>query len=543
MLQVNRISKSYGATPILQNVNFSIQPSDRAGLIGANGCGKSTLLEIITGNLQPDSGTITTAEGVHLGYLPQNMYLHLNQTIRQCLEGQIPGLRQAREHLEAYTATFPSTDPAHLQAYGDALTHYEALGGYTWEYHALELLAGLGLAYLLLDTSLDQLSGGELTRVHLAGLLLAQPDILFLDEPTNHLDIESLEWLENFLASCDSAVLIVSHDRVFLDHTVRRILELDESSHTLREYSGNYSAYVTQKENELQKQLASWQDQQHEIQRLKADVHRTAEQARQTERATNDSAMRRYAKKVAKKAKAEEKRLERYLESEERVEKPDQSWRLRVNFGESPHQGQIVFQTNTLGHTYGDGWLFKNLDLTVKQGDRIALVGPNGAGKSTLLKTLLGELQPAAGTVRIGPSVRPGYMPQAQETLDPGQSPLQLIQAINPMSQSEAHHFLHYFLFEEEQVILPSRNLSFGQRSRLLLAELVASGANCLILDEPVNHLDIPSREQFELALAAFHGSVIIVAHDRAFIQRTSNILWTLKDGDLSVKYLKNIIA
>jgi len=542
MLQTNRISKSYGINLILSEISLAIDPADRVGLVGVNGCGKSTLMEIITGRLEPDSGSIAIEKGIRLGYLPQDMLAERGKTIHQLMESKIPGLTEARSDLESLAARLPEGNDSILQAYGSAQTLYENLGAYETEHRAEEILAGLGLKNLSLETPLEQLSGGQLTRVHLAGILLAEPDILLLDEPTNHLDIDSLEWLEGFLSGYRGAVMIVSHDRVFLDNCVKRILEIDEVSREMREYVGNYSAYAARKALELQKRYEAWRDQQAEIRRLKADINRTAEQARQTERGTKDSKMRRYAKKVAKKAKSKERRLQQYQDSEERVEKPEQKWRLRLNFGKSPHSSQIVIRTKNLSHTYGSKYLFTNLDLAVKHADRIALVGPNGSGKTTLLKIIMGNLKPSAGSLTIGPSVRLGYMPQQQETLDPNANPVEIIQTLCPMGQSETHHFLHYFLFEEDEVYLPSSKLSFGQRARLLLARLVASGANCLILDEPINHLDIPSREQFERALEVFSGTVIVAAHDRAFINRTADILWSLKEGILRKEYLKNIL-
>ena len=542
MLQTNCISKSYGINLILSEISLAIDPADRVGLVGVNGCGKSTLMEIITGRLEPDSGSIAIEKGIRLGYLPQDMLAESGKSIHQLMESKIPGLTEARSNLESLAARLPEEDDTILQAFGSAQTLYENLGGYGTKHRAEEILAGLGLKNLSLETPLEQLSGGQLTRVHLAGILLAEPDILLLDEPTNHLDIDSLEWLEGFLSSYRGAVMIVSHDRVFLDNCVKRILEIDEVSRELREYVGNYSAYAARKALELHKRYEAWRDQQAEIRRLKADINRTAEQARQTERGTKDSKMRRYAKKVAKKAKSKEKRLQQYRDSEERVERPEQKWRLRLNFGKSPHSSQIVLRTKNLGHTYGTKWLFTDLNLAVKHADRIALVGPNGSGKTTLLKIIMGNLKPSAGSLTIGPSVRLGYMPQQQETLDPNANPVEVIQTLCPMGQSETHHFLHYFLFEEDEVYLPSSKLSFGQRARLLLARLVASGANCLILDEPINHLDIPSREQFERALEIFSGTVIVAAHDRAFINRTSDILWSLKEGVLRKEYLKNIL-
>ncbi|MBP7213928.1 MAG: ABC-F family ATP-binding cassette domain-containing protein, partial [Anaerolineaceae bacterium] len=399
----------------------------------------------------------------------------------------------------------------------------------------LKLMANLGLAALSLDTPLKTLSGGEGTRLQLAALLLQRPEILLLDEPTNHLDIPALEWLEDFVNHYKGIVLLISHDRVFLDRTVNIIFELDENKPGIRKFVGNYSAYADQIQFEKQKAYENWKDQEAEIRRLKADWINTAEQARFSENSTKDSTMRRYAKKVAKKGLAKKHRLERYLESEERLEKPMDKWRININFAEPEHQSQQILNVENLNFGYKENNLLQNLNLHITAGQRVALIGSNGSGKSTLLKILMGELAQNSGSYRWGNSVVHGYMPQKQESLDPKLSVIEQIQAVKAMSLTETYHFLHYFLLDEEHAILPTSALSYGQRARLVLARLVAQGANFLVLDEPVNHLDIPSREQFEKALQAFNGGILLVAHDRAFIARTCNTLWELKDRKMKI--------
>lgn len=507
MLQVNRVSKRFGYNQVLRDVTFNLNEGDHVGLVGANGSGKTTLLQILTGQLQPDYGSVTTTSGSSVGYLPQDPIAIQAETVADAI---LLTTNQAKP--------FPSQE---LSAREEA--------------EAYKLLANLGLGYLALSTPLNTLSGGEGTRVQLAALLLQQPEILLLDEPTNHLDIPALEWLEESVNNYRGIVLLISHDRLFLDRTVSAVYELEAGRYGIRKFAGNYSNYATQIAKERQKAYEQWKDQETEIKRLRSDWVNTTEQARSTERNTKDSKTRRYAKKVAKKGLAKKKRLERYLESSERIEKPMDAWRVNINFAEPEHQSQQVLNVEDLTFGYNDTPLFENLVLDIRAGQRVALVGANGTGKSTLLRVLMGQLEASAGKYQWGKSVVIGYMPQKQEDLDPNLTSIEHIQAVKAISLSETYHFLHYFLLNEDHAVLPTSALSFGQRTRLLLARLVAQGANFLVLDEPVNHLDIPSREQFEKALEAFSGGLLLVAHDRAFIARTCDTLWELDSANIRV--------
>jgi ATP-binding cassette subfamily F protein 3 len=539
MLQANRITKYYGAQLILDGVSFTINPGDHAGLVGPNGCGKSTLLHILAGEEEPDGGTVSLSSDASLGYLPQGVRIEDDSNIFDYVLAGIAGYAQVkREMLDLAARLEAEPQNEHLlTVYGDSLTLFEGLGGYKLEHRMQAILGGLGVGHLPPETPVRQLSGGEGTRVSLARLLLSAPSYLLLDEPTNHLDIEALEWLEDFLHTYSGAVLVVSHDRALLDNTVGRILELNEHTHQVREYTGNFSTYAREKERERQKLLAIWKDQQAEIRRMEADIQRTRQQAQNTEQRTIDSSQRRYAKKVAKKATARQKRLQRYLESGERIEKPATLEHIRLDFGRPMRSGQMVVHLEGIGLHYGERWLFQDANLDLQYGDRVALVGPNGSGKTSLLQLIMGEVPPAEGTTRTGPSVQFGYMPQKQENLDPTSTAMQVIQALAPMGENEVHHFLHFFLFKPDEVRREVGRLSYGQRARLLLARLVASGANCLILDEPINHLDIPSREQFEEALLTYPGTVLIAVHDRAFIRRFAKGIWRIRDRCIQRQY------
>lgn len=542
MLQVHQISKSYGVQTVLENVTFSILPNDRVGLIGPNGSGKSTLLRILTGEEQPDQGSVSVATGVSVGYLPQGFDLALDESVGSFVHSGIPGYSDAHRRVEELMKRMTyDVSPLVLEAYGDALNRFEHLGGYQVEHRVKVVLSGLGLAEVALEDGMSQLSGGQRARVGLARLLVSQPSLLLLDEPTNHLDIEALEWLEGFLGGYRGAVLVVSHDRRFLDRTVQRVLVLDAEQNALREYPGGYSDYEAMKSVEIQKQWGQWKDQQVEIRRFEEDIRRTKEHALSTERGTNNDHMRRLAKKVAQRAKSKEKRLQRYLASEERIDRPDAPDRMQMRFAPAMRSGQMVIQLEEAGKTFGQRWLFRSVNQTIQYGERVALVGPNGSGKTTLLRAIMQETPLSEGSLSVGVSVRMGYMPQQQEILDPQANALETIAQISPMSESEIFNFLYYFLIYPDQVRLPTANLSYGERSRLMLARLVISGANCLLLDEPVNHLDIPSRQQFETALEVFPGTVLVSVHDRTFIERFATSIWRLQNGRIIKERLKNI--
>ncbi len=393
----------------------------------------------------------------------------------------------------------------------------------------------------------SHLSGGQKTRLNLALVLLDNPQLLLLDEPTNHLDIGMLEWLETWLAAFQGGVLIVSHDRTFLDRTVNRILALDTHQKSVREFAGNYTAYQNQLQQEREKQWADYTDQQQEIQRVKQDIARVKTQAARTEREA--SSVRRggemmklkgykdyqqsIAKKVAQKAKSRERKLERYLDDEDRVEKPHQSRKLKLDFAKTAHLGEFVLSLQDLSVGYEEKRpLLTNLHLEVTPSARIIITGPNGSGKTTLLHTLAGRLPALSGIAEWGPSVQFGFMTQEQTDIDPSLSP---VEALRPLfgNDTATRTFLAYFLFTGEEPLKPNSQLSFGQRARLALAQMVATGCNVLLLDEPINHLDIPSREQFEEALSSFQGTVIAVVHDRYFIERFATEVWWVENNGI----------
>ncbi len=544
MLSVNRVSKTYGIQTILEDVSFIINSGDRVGLVGPNGCGKTTLLRIINGLERPDAGRVAMEPGVSIGYLAQGLEPSFGATVGEVVRSGIDGLRAAQQQVEtlAEQMSTGSTSEAMLADYGEALERFEALGGYAIELRCEPILAGLGLQDVGLDTPVQRLSGGQRTRLGLARLLVAEPTLLLLDEPTNHLDISALEWLEEFLAAYRGAALVVSHDRTFLNNTVSRILSLDARTHRLTEYTGDYTDFEMAKAAEQDRQWMVWRDQQDELARLEASArhmrglasYRKGGKADRTVNGDKFAAGKHgfFANRsleTSRRAKSIEQRIEKLL-TEDKIDKPKSTWQMKLDFGEMTRGGQIVVALEDVGQAFGEHVLFRHVDLTLRHGDRVALIGPNGTGKTTLLRAIVGELTPAEGRVRIGSGVRIGYMPQEHETLVPSATPLSTVQALTPMSDTEARNFLHYFLFEGDDVFTPVGQLSYGERARLILAKLVVSGVNCLVLDEPVNHLDIPSRERFEAALDAFPGTVLVAVHDRAFIERFASALWVLEE-------------
>jgi ATP-binding cassette subfamily F protein 3 len=537
MLTAHHLYKSYGTQPILQDISFSISNNERVGLIGPNGCGKTTLMRILAGLEQPDSGSVaSTRSNLRMGYLAQGMDFDDDQTLQTTLN--LTSVSQAEleseiESLASALATNPND--AHIQAKYDSALHQ--LSGFGDQPSAM--LGPLGLSDIPLDTPVKFLSGGQKTRLMLARVLLEEPQLLLLDEPTNHLDIEMLEWLEEWLNRFQGAALIVSHDRAFLDHTVTSILELDPATHYLKSYAGTYADYLEQKLTEREKQAQAYQDQQAEIAQLRAATAHIRGLTKMKKGGKADSGDKfakgffgnRATRNVAGRAKHIEERIEKIL-TEERIEKPKQNWQMKLDFGAPAHQSKDVLVTEKLSVGY-DAPLLTDLNLFVRAGQRVALTGSNGTGKTTLIRTIAGKLEPLSGTLKLGVTVKLGYMTQEQELLNPTFNALQTIQSVAPYNETEARNFLHYFLFKGDDALRPTSGLSYGERARLQLGLLVAQGCTFLLLDEPVNHLDIPSRARFEEALANFKGTILAVVHDRYFIERFASEVWNVKDGKI----------
>ncbi|NLG27682.1 MAG: ABC-F family ATP-binding cassette domain-containing protein [Chloroflexi bacterium] len=499
MLQASNLTKGYPDRPLFDKANFCINQGDRVGLVGPNGCGKTTLLLLLIGSETPDTGSVRrTVPNLRIGYLPQGLTHAPDATLRSVLA--------------------EATDGG-----ADALP----------DYRVAELLAGLGLGDLAPETPVEILSGGQKTRLGLARLLALNPNLLLLDEPTNHLDIGALEWLERYLQGYGGAVLVVSHDRTFLDHTVTRILEIDPLTRQVNAWEGDYTCYAAAKERDLVRRQQAYALQQERIAQLESSVRRLEGQARNIESETIHFYYKKRARKVARQAVVQRRRVERLLDSEERLDRPETGFTLKLDFVTTPTSGQDVLSLLGLGKRYGERWLFREASLVLRRGERIALTGPNGSGKTTLLRIITGEEPATEGAVQHGANVQIGYLSQEQEGLDPTATPFEAVRQAAALSETQARTYLHYLVFPGDEVFKPIGRLSFGERARLALGVLVLQLCNLLLLDEPINHLDIPSRERFEQALQPFTGTVLAVVHDRYFVQRYATGVWSLEAGTL----------
>jgi ATP-binding cassette, subfamily F, member 3 len=547
MLSIHNLSKHFGIQPVLKNISFNISAGERIGLIGANGCGKTTLMRILAGLEHPDSGDVastrpnpSTGSGrrLRLSYLAQGMDFHPEQTLHSALG--LDSDSQADPALEVESLALAiSQNPSDVtlqSQYDSALARLS-----TFDHQPEAILAPLGLDQFPAETPIAHLSGGQKTRLMLAKVLLEDPHLLLLDEPTNHLDIEMLEWLESWLNRFHGAALIVSHDRTFLDNTVTKILELDAATHTIKAYDGNYSNYLERKLLEYDKQAQAYKDQQDELAQLRRaakhirslTVMKKGGKADGGDKFAKGFFGNRATKNVAGKAKNLEARIDHIL-TEEKLEKPHGTWKLKLDFGTPDHQSKDVLVTDSLSIGYAQtNPLLTDINLFIRAGQRVVLTGANGSGKTTFIRTIVDKLPPLAGSFRLGGAVKLGYMAQEQELLNPALNGVQTIQAVASINETETRNFLHYFLFKGDAALRPAGDLSFGERARLQLALLVAQGCTFLILDEPINHLDIPSRERFEEALENFNGTILAVVHDRSFIERFATDVWLAKDGKI----------
>jgi ATP-binding cassette, subfamily F, member 3 len=524
VLSLVGVSKSFGPQTVLRGVDWSVGDGDRVGLAGANGAGKSTLLRMIAGRVEPDRGEVCLRKGARVGYLPQEIVGMEGRSVRtaaleafeelHALEARCRELEHALEGADPHGA-----DSARiLDDYAHAREEWDRRGAYDLEARAEEVLVGLGFRTEDFARDVGEFSGGWQMRVALARLLLERPDVLLLDEPTNHLDLEARNWLEEFLAAYPGAVILVAHDRYFLDVTVTRITEVENGK--VSDFFCNYSTYETQKEERAEQARHAYEVQKEEIERMEGFIRKFRYQA--------------------SKAKLVQSRVKQ-LEKIERLEVPPGIAKLRFRLPPSPRSGRTVLEMRGLEKRYGEIEVYRGIDLAIERGERIALVGPNGAGKTTLVKLLAGVEPPTAGERRLGHNVLLGYFAQDQSSvLDPTKTVLDEMMAVAPFDLvPRLRDMLGTFLFSGESVHKPTPVLSGGERNRLALAKLLLQPANCLLLDEPTNHLDIHAKDVLLDALQHYDGTIVLVSHDRYVLDALPTCVIEVGQGK-ATRYLGN---
>lgn len=501
---------------LLDGLSFQIDTGERVGLLGPNGCGKTTLLRILTGAMDYDEGEVVIAPDRRIGLISQIPVYPEGYTVEDVLDTAFAGLKEMEKQLGELAGAMGqgTADSQTLARYDRLSAAFEAGGGYQQDTNKNKVCNGLSIPQEMRLQLFDQLSGGEKTRVNLARLILEDTDILLLDEPTNHLDLRATQWLEEYLEKFKGTVLTVSHDRYFLDKVVSRVIEIQNGKAEF--YAGNYTFYAVEKEQRYQTQLKQYEKEQAKIAQLEATARVMHEHG--TER-------------MHKQAFAMEKRIERIRQTQRPT---GRARALKVGFGEREFKGDQVLSIKGLTKAFGGRTLFSDLSLEVTGGERIALIGDNGTGKSTLLKMILGEEQPDSGKIRMGPTVKAGYLPQHVHFEHPERSLVNTLIYDLDCSAQSARNRLGAFNFRGEDVLKPVSALSGGEQSRLRLCMLMDEKINLLVLDEPTNHLDIQSREWIEEAVEEYEGNLLFVSHDRYFIDRFASRIWLLEDGQIT---------
>jgi ATPase subunit of ABC transporter with duplicated ATPase domains len=506
VLAATGVSKAHGADVVLANVDLVVPPHARIGLVGPNGAGKSTLLRLLAGLDAPDRGRVETAPGVAVGFLPQERDAFEGETVRAYLARRA-GVGAPELRMDELAARL-GTEPELSQAYADSLDEFVARGGGDFESRAAQALAELGLGAEL-DRPVASLSGGEAARVALAAILLSRYDVLLLDEPTNDLDFAGLARLERFVGDFAGAIVVVSHDRAFLDRTATRIVELDEWTRGATEYRGGWSEYEEERRRRRARHYERWEG-------YVGEKERIAEQQRRMQRWEE----RGYGQgRKKKKSKDVKKAFAKKLGSLEEVEKPYEPWELQLGLTPATRPGDVVVQLAGAVVERG-GFRLGPLGLDIRWGDRVAIVGPNGSGKSTLIGALTGELPLASGSRVTGPSVVLGELEQRRDAFSVPEPLLDIFVAESGLALEAARTLLAKFALGADDVLRPASSLSPGERTRAVLALLSSRGVNCLVLDEPTNHLDVEAIEELERALDSYAGTVLLVTHDRLFLER-----------------------
>jgi ATPase subunit of ABC transporter with duplicated ATPase domains len=530
VLTATGLAKSFTDEPLFAALDLTIGPAERAGIVGPNGAGKSTLLRILAGAETADAGRINRGTRSTLGYLQQqapdptvSIGDHLAAGLADVFAAETR-MRQLERHLEH------DASPAVLDAYAAAQEAWVSRSGWAAPAAIGEVREHLGIADVDPRTPLGEVSGGQQARVMLAGLLISRPDLLLLDEPTNHLDAAGIDWLGDYLAAFTGGVLVVSHDRAFLDRAVTRIVELDGIHAEPRFYTGGYTAYRAERHRRWVRLLSDFEAQQKAQLRLEEDIERTREQARGTELGTRNDKLRRYAKKVARKAKARERRLQRQMQSTQWIEQPTERPALALPLAGVSEPGAALARLDSVRLELGGRTVLSGVSGAVRGADRIVVTGPNGGGKTTLLRALAGDLAAADGTVTV--TAATGYLPQVHDRLPLHRTPLAYLRSRLPLYEEDAEALLEAYQFDADAIRRPMSRLSAGELRRLLLAILINSGAELLLLDEPTNYLDFDAMDVLEEALGQFRGTLVTATHDRYFADRIGVTgTWRVADG------------
>jgi ATP-binding cassette subfamily F protein 3 len=507
IVTLNDIHVSFGPEVVLDKLNLQLHTGEKVGMVGVNGSGKSTILKLIVSQIKPDIGKVSTQKGLRVGYLPQEAVFNGERTVMEEMYAGIKGLLGLQKAIHDVSHEMERLAGSELKAkmkQYDRLCHdFEIAGGYQYETKIKITLAGLSFEPELYHAKTSALSGGQLSRLGLAQVLMQETDLLLLDEPTNHLDIQGTEWLEKFLAGFSGSVVIISHDRCLLDKIACKIIEVE--NHQAKIWKGNYSNYVQTK------QTLKLQKEREHVRRVEM-----------VERTLDFIARNKDKEGMRKTARGRKTQLKRLLkENPDYLDKPSQQKTINFSFSRKDYSSDLVLRCENLCKSFGDLTLFENLTFDVLRGERFGITGPNGTGKSTLLRLALGELEPSAGSIRIGENLRVGYLDQHGDVLEASRSVLDEAMSINPeLSSEQIRNRLGAFLFTGDDVFKLCRELSGGQRSRLMLCKLVLAEPDVLVMDEPTNHLDIAGRETLEAALTDYDGAMIVVSHDRYFLDR-----------------------
>ncbi len=519
------VHRSFGSEVVLEKINLQLHAAEKVGMVGPNGSGKSTILKLITGQVEPDMGRVIKQKGLRVGYLPQEATFTGHHTVLEEMYAGVDHLLKLQDAIHRAShemeALAGSALEAKMKQY-DRLCHdFEIAGGYEYEIRIKATLAAMGFAPELHDVKTSALSGGQLSRLGLAQVLMLETDLLLLDEPTNHLDLQATEWLERFLAGYHGAAVIISHDRYLLDRVVCKIIEVENRD--VQVWNGNYHNYVETKET-----VRLQQEREH------------SKRVEMVEKTLDFIARNKDQEGMRGTARGRKTRLNRLLkENPDYLEKPVDNQTVHFSFGKTERTSDIIIRCEGLSKSFDDLTLFEGLTFDILHGERLGITGPNGTGKSTLLKLALGQMEPSTGTLRLGSSLRVGYLDQHGEVLDPGKTVLDEARAVRPdLAAEQVRNRLGAFLFTGDDVFKQCGDLSGGQRNRLMLCRLVLSEPDVLIMDEPTNHLDIASREMLEKALTDYTGKIIAVSHDRYFLDRVVDKLLVIGTDELGQRCL-----